>query len=111
MGGTAVDIESRSKQDLKRIKSLLKTDVVPVGLISYGLCRHRSFLFKVLADAACLPSRLVRGFWSSGFIVGTHGWNVVRVLSKGENGLQRYAYKIVDVMRSSAALLVCYRNC
>uniref|UniRef100_I1P0W6 non-specific serine/threonine protein kinase n=1 Tax=Oryza glaberrima TaxID=4538 RepID=I1P0W6_ORYGL len=35
--------------------------VLPIGKLSIGLCRHRSLLFKTLADTISLPCRVVRG--------------------------------------------------
>ena len=37
-----------------------------------GVCRHRSLLFKILADEAGLKSALVRGNYGS---IGGHAWN------------------------------------
>ncbi|XP_044492468.1 serine/threonine-protein kinase CTR1 [Mangifera indica] len=43
------------------IKDCLGSVVVPIGSLSVGLCRHRTLLFKVLADAIDLPCRIAKG--------------------------------------------------
>ena len=108
MGGSIADLDLNVKQNIRHIKKSLGSDIVGIGMLSCGVCRHRSILFKVLADACDVPSRLVRGFSSTGFIVGTHAWNVVRASHRGREGLVEYSYHIVDVMRPSGALLVLY---
>ncbi len=43
-----------------------------------GVCRHRSLLFKILADEAGLQAALVRGNYAvNGSPVGGHAWNEV----------------------------------
>jgi hypothetical protein len=42
-----------------------------------GVCRHRSLLFKILADNADVPSALVRGHYESPYGVGPHAWNEI----------------------------------
>lgn len=49
-------------------------NVIPLGALSHGVCRHRATLFKYLADRLHIPSRLVRGD-----AFGRHVWNVVRI--------------------------------
>ena len=45
-----------------------------------GVCRHRSLLFKVLADEAGLKSALVRGNYArSGSRAGPHAWNEIHL--------------------------------
>ncbi|CAL1373072.1 unnamed protein product [Linum trigynum] len=43
------------------LKDRLGSIVVPIGSLSIGLCRHRTLLFKVLADAIDLPCRIAKG--------------------------------------------------
>ncbi|KAK6147143.1 hypothetical protein DH2020_018055 [Rehmannia glutinosa] len=43
------------------LKDCLGSIVVPIGSLSIGLCRHRTLLFKVLADIIGLPCRIARG--------------------------------------------------
>ncbi len=61
--------------------------VVPLGKIikgGYGACRHKSVLFKVIADALGIPSSMVRGFHfnkEKNIYIG-HQWNTI-VLEDG----------------------------
>jgi len=58
-----------------------------------GVCRHRSLLFKLMADEAGLKTALVRGNYAiSGKAVGGHAWNEIH-LDDGRNLL-------VDVMHN-----------
>ncbi|GFP88128.1 serine/threonine-protein kinase ctr1 [Phtheirospermum japonicum] len=43
------------------LKYRLGSIVLPIGSLSVGLCRHRSLLFKVLADTIGLPCRIAKG--------------------------------------------------
>ncbi|KAK6126287.1 hypothetical protein DH2020_039992 [Rehmannia glutinosa] len=43
------------------LKDQLGSIVLPIGSLSVGLCRHRSLLFKVLADTIGLPCRIAKG--------------------------------------------------
>lgn len=43
------------------LKSQRHTLALPIGALRVGLARHRSLLFKSLADASELPCRLLRG--------------------------------------------------
>ncbi|MDD3020760.1 MAG: hypothetical protein PHX61_07250 [Alphaproteobacteria bacterium] len=47
-----------------------------------GVCRHRSLLFKVLADETGVPTALVRGHFEGPREMGAHAWNEVPL----ENG-------------------------
>ncbi|KAL3839763.1 hypothetical protein ACJIZ3_024354 [Penstemon smallii] len=65
MGGVA----SNGEDDLviiwrecsNNLKDCLGSVLLPIGSISTGVCRHRSLLFKVLADNIGLPCRIARG--------------------------------------------------
>lgn len=60
-----------------------------------GVCRHRSLLFKILADEAGLGAALVRGNYASNGPPGSpHVWNEV-VLDDGRRVL-------VDVMHNGS---------
>ncbi|KAL8505033.1 hypothetical protein ACS0TY_016294 [Phlomoides rotata] len=43
------------------LKDCLGSIVLPIGSLAVGLCKHRSLLFKVLADFIGLPCRIVKG--------------------------------------------------
>eukprot|EP01018_Ginkgo_biloba_P001230 Gb_26546 [translate_table: standard] len=65
MGGAAStehgDLMMRWKVSSKMLRDCLNCIVLPIGSLSVGLCRHRSLLFKVLADTVDLPCRIARG--------------------------------------------------
>jgi len=62
-------------------------NVLLLGCLNYGVCRHRAILFKYLADRVGIPSRLIRGKLHTG---GWHVWNVVCINGKNY---------VVDVMQ------------
>jgi hypothetical protein len=66
-------------------------------LISHGtgVCRHRSLLFKVLADHVGVPVGLVRGFYRIGQFRQGHAWNEVT----DERGVMH----VVDTMMARMA--------
>ncbi|KAL1541367.1 copper transport protein ctr1, variant 2 [Salvia divinorum] len=49
------------KQHSDNLKDCLGSVVLPIGSVSVGLCKHRSLLFKVLADVIGLPCRIAKG--------------------------------------------------
>ncbi|KAL0374938.1 UNVERIFIED_CONTAM: Serine/threonine-protein kinase CTR1 [Sesamum radiatum] len=65
MGGAASsgedDLVTVWKECSDELKDCLGSIVLPIGSLSIGLCRHRSLLFKVLADIIGLPCRIARG--------------------------------------------------
>ncbi|XP_022725738.1 probable serine/threonine-protein kinase SIS8 isoform X2 [Durio zibethinus] len=64
MGGPVVDPDnmSRAWRSLSySLKATLGSIVLPLGSLTIGLARHRALLFKVLADSADIPCRLVKG--------------------------------------------------
>jgi len=80
------DIEQR------KMRAKNSGDIVMLGHLNYGVCRHRAIMFKYLADRLGIPSRLVRGqqygVW--------HVWNVVQLGSKNY---------VVDVMQQPWRLM------
>uniref|UniRef100_A0A7N0UWI0 Protein kinase domain-containing protein n=1 Tax=Kalanchoe fedtschenkoi TaxID=63787 RepID=A0A7N0UWI0_KALFE len=65
MGG-AVSVEesellSTWRECSDNLKDCFKSVVFPIGSLSFGLCKHRSLLFKLLADAIDLPCRVAKG--------------------------------------------------
>lgn len=91
----------KCERHLKKLrKKVLNQDkqnkrmVFNVFSLKYGVCRHRSVLFKALCDRVGLPCSLVRG--ESG---GTHVWNVVPI------GPSQHRY-IVDVMLTQPDVLM-----
>ncbi|KAI4351011.1 hypothetical protein L6164_005405 [Bauhinia variegata] len=64
MGGPVTDPESMSRawRSLSySLKATLGSMVLPLGSLTIGLARHRTLLFKVLADSVGIPCRLVKG--------------------------------------------------
>jgi hypothetical protein len=59
-----------------------------------GVCRHRSLVFKILADEAGLETALVRGNYTGRTGAGGHAWNEVTL----EGGRR----VLVDVMHNGA---------
>jgi hypothetical protein len=57
------------------------SNVVPIGALPVGICRHRAILFKYLCDRARppIPCELVRGYLDC----EPHAWNVVLLKEKG----------------------------
>jgi hypothetical protein len=65
-------------------------EVLLGDIVKCGVCRHRSLLFKLLADEAGLSVALVRGNLGSEKSAGGHAWNEL-MLDDGQK-------RIVDVM-------------
>ncbi|XWS60880.1 hypothetical protein CRYUN_Cryun07bG0075700 [Craigia yunnanensis] len=64
MGGPVADPDnmSRAWRSLSySLKATLGSMVLPLGSLTIGLARYRALLFKVLADSAGIPCRLVKG--------------------------------------------------
>ncbi|XP_029117550.1 serine/threonine-protein kinase CTR1 isoform X2 [Elaeis guineensis] len=65
MGGAAFDEEESLIPRWKEFSEVLKASscsvVLPIGKLSVGLCRHRTLLFKMLADMINLPCRVAKG--------------------------------------------------
>ncbi|KAK2637629.1 hypothetical protein Ddye_025424 [Dipteronia dyeriana] len=64
MGGPVKDANmmlAKWMESSTELRRSLHTSVLPIGSINIGLSRHRSLLFKVLADCTRLPCRLVKG--------------------------------------------------
>ncbi|XP_073126545.1 serine/threonine-protein kinase CTR1-like isoform X2 [Henckelia pumila] len=49
------------KECTDELKDCLGSIVLPIGSLSIGLCRHRSLLFKILADTIGLSCRIAKG--------------------------------------------------
>lgn len=64
MGGPvrdAHDILTRWMEKSTELRTSQQTSLLPIGCISIGLSRHRSLLFKILADIVGIPCKLVKG--------------------------------------------------
>jgi hypothetical protein len=86
-----------SELNVTHILNKTKLDYLPLGMLDFGVCRHRALMFKYLADRNRIPTRLVRGKHGDNPDPhrGLHVWNVVEL-----NG-ELY---IVDVMNDPTRL-------
>lgn len=128
MGGHRGEaIEAECQEEMKHLKQQLQSNVVPLGLIKLGCCRHRAVLFKYLADVIGLPTRLVRGAWTdcqietarerpNGIKTETrelgysgHAWNVVYIesppMDTGAGGASGH-WRVVDTMLEPGTALL-----
>ncbi|CAJ1936645.1 unnamed protein product [Sphenostylis stenocarpa] len=98
MGGSVDDPESMSRawRSLSySLKATLGSMVLPLGSLTIGLARHRSLLFKVLADSLGIPCRLVKGLQYMG------SDDVAMNFVKIDDGREY----IVDLMAAPGALI------
>lgn len=73
------------ERSLHSIKSRRRSIVVPLGVLQFGVCRHRALLMKYLCDRMepPIPCELVRGYLD--FV--PHAWNIIHV-KRGESLLR-----------------------
>jgi hypothetical protein len=50
-----------SSQEISRLKLMRQSNIIPIGEITRGVCRHRSILYKYLCDRVSIPCELRRG--------------------------------------------------
>ncbi|KAK6942659.1 hypothetical protein RJ641_028036 [Dillenia turbinata] len=58
---TAEDDYGSFRRECTDLKDCLASIVLPIGSLSFGLCRHHALLFKVLADTIDLSCRIAKG--------------------------------------------------
>lgn len=65
------------EKSLRFIKESRNSNIVPIGTLRFGVCRHRAVLMKYLCDRADppIPCELVRGYLD--FV--PHAWNTILV--------------------------------
>ncbi|KAF9607036.1 hypothetical protein IFM89_030809 [Coptis chinensis] len=65
------------EKSLRIIKQARNSNIVPIGTLRWGVCRHRAVLMKYLCDRMVppIPCELVRGYLD--FL--PHAWNIVPV--------------------------------
>ncbi|KAF6161821.1 hypothetical protein GIB67_008582 [Kingdonia uniflora] len=65
------------EKSLRSIKQARNSNVVPIGTLRWGVCRHRAVLMKYLCDRADppIPCELTRGYLD--FM--SHAWNIILV--------------------------------
>ncbi|KAJ6813692.1 serine/threonine-protein kinase EDR1-like [Iris pallida] len=98
MGGPvrdAHDMLARWMEKSTELRTSQQTSLLPIGCIKIGLSRHRSLLFKVLADKVGIPCRLVKGSHYTG--IDDDAVNIIK-FSNGSEFL-------VDLMSSPGTLL------
>ncbi|XP_031478957.1 probable serine/threonine-protein kinase SIS8 isoform X2 [Nymphaea colorata] len=98
MGGPVNDTDDIAKKWIDRshqLKTSLNSIVLPLGCLGVGLSRHRSLLFKVLADKINLPCRLVKGSYYTGTDEGAV--NMVKIDHQSEF--------IIDLMGAPGTLI------
>uniref|UniRef100_A0ACD5YP81 Uncharacterized protein n=1 Tax=Avena sativa TaxID=4498 RepID=A0ACD5YP81_AVESA len=69
MGGVVEDADGMNREWFNKSRELcagLNSIALPLGSLRIGLSRHRSLLFKVLADRVNLPCKLVKGICYTG---------------------------------------------
>eukprot|EP00249_Psilotum_nudum_P023338 c28834_g1_i1 orf=729-4661(+) len=76
--GCAPTLDTLCKGAIRNLKMQRGSNVVLLGSLPYGICRHRAILFKYLCDRVSVPCELVRGYLD----YMPHAWNIVFV-SKG----------------------------
>ncbi|GMH20514.1 hypothetical protein Nepgr_022355 [Nepenthes gracilis] len=77
MGGLVGDTDEMMKRcrvTSNELRNSLNTVILPLGRVDVGLSRHRSLLFKVLADWINLPCMLVKGSLYTGTDDGAVHW-------------------------------------
>ncbi|KAL5702183.1 hypothetical protein ACHQM5_027430 [Ranunculus cassubicifolius] len=69
------------EKSLRFIKQARNSNVVPIGTLRWGVCRHRAVLMKYLCDRMVppIPCELVRGYLD----FSPHAWNIVPVRRNG----------------------------
>nr|CAB3449364.1 unnamed protein product [Digitaria exilis] len=99
MGGVVEDADGMNREWSFKSRELslqLNSVVLPLGSLRVGLSRHRSLLFKVLADRVNLPCKLVKGICYTGTDEGAV--NLVKV----DYGSTEY---IIDLMGAPGTLI------
>lgn len=100
MGGSisyAKYIDFGYATEVQRCKALRRSNVVWIGDLNKGVCRHRAFLFKFICDIK-LPylCRLERAKIERGAHVG-HAWNTIKFYGDVDQEGQQKSYT-VDLM-------------
>uniref|UniRef100_A0A5B6ZW31 Putative ras guanine nucleotide exchange factor L n=1 Tax=Davidia involucrata TaxID=16924 RepID=A0A5B6ZW31_DAVIN len=80
------------EKSLQSIKTRRNSIIIPIGMLQFGVCRHRALLMKYLCDRMepRIPCELVRGYLD----FSPHAWNTV-VIKRGDSWVRM----IVDACR------------
>lgn len=82
--------------EISKLKEAKKSNVIPIGEIKIGVCRHRAVLYKYLCDKIGIDCELKRGeYCGVDSVIGVHAWNIIKL------GMQ---YFVVDVMHEPTQL-------
>jgi len=89
--------------EVQRCKALRRSNVVWIGDLNKGVCRHRAFVFKYICDIK-LPylCRLERAKIERGAHVG-HAWNTIKFYGDVDQEGQQKSYT-VDLMHTVGTL-------
>lgn len=89
---TVPGISILCEKSVRIIKEQRNSNIVPIGALHYGVCRHRAILMKYLCDRADPPilCELVRGYMD----YAPHAWNVILVNRDG-----KWVRMLVDACR------------
>lgn len=63
-GGISENIEQSSETEIKSLMSKMQSIVLPLGVLKYGVCRHRAMCVKLIADKLGIPCTLTRGIYA-----------------------------------------------
>ncbi|KAL2651050.1 hypothetical protein R1flu_019178 [Riccia fluitans] len=76
-GAVLPSVHMLCESAVRFLKAQRGSNVLPIGSLSYGVCRHRAILLKYLCDRAVpiIPCELVRGYLD----YMPHAWNIVLV--------------------------------
>jgi len=89
--------------EIKRCKELRRSNVVWIGDMRRGVCRHRAFLFKFLCDQVMAGlARVERAKTGKGAHVG-HAWNEVKFYGDNDADGQQIIYTL-DLMHDIGTL-------
>lgn len=98
MGGSVDDSNDMLAKWIEKsteLRTSQQTSLFPIGCINIGLSRHRSLLFKILADNVGIPCKLVKGSHYTG--VDEDAVNIIKFRDGREF--------LVDLMSSPGILL------
>ncbi|KAK3235802.1 hypothetical protein CYMTET_54018 [Cymbomonas tetramitiformis] len=106
-GSMRGSIVAETNRVMKEQKEKNNSNLVHLGMVSAGVCRHRSILFKLCCDRLNIPCRLVRGNqYTRDEAIEEHGghvWNVVDLAACPEDSSKR-DLKLCDVMQNPGKL-------
>ncbi|KAG2392473.1 hypothetical protein C9374_012725 [Naegleria lovaniensis] len=101
MGGYSPNIADFSSTHISNLAKQRKSKYIFIGDVRFGVCRHRSILFKYICDYLFMDGfkdircRLVRGKCSG----GNHAWNIVSIIDTKSKSATLPDLYLVDIMR------------